>query len=54
MRPVIFADAEGAHGHAGAERLAMARVFDRLDTTLRHVGGSRNDHTTSARHKEIS
>jgi hypothetical protein len=31
-----FTAMEGAdaHGHAGAERLAMARIFDRLDSTL--------------------
>jgi len=43
-----------AHGHAGAERLAMVRVFGRLDTTLGQAGGSRHDHITSAQHEEIS
>jgi dienelactone hydrolase len=35
-----FTATEGAdaHGHAGAERLAMARVFDWLDTTLGTTG----------------
>ncbi|MFD9189130.1 hypothetical protein ACFWCA_12990 [Streptomyces phaeochromogenes] len=45
-----FTAAEGAdaHGHAGAERLAMARVFDWLDTTLGHADDSRHHHNTSA------
>ncbi|MFF3441812.1 hypothetical protein [Streptosporangium sp. NPDC002721] len=37
-----------------AWRLALARVFDWLDTTLRHAGDSRNGHTTSAQYEEIS
>lgn len=50
-----FTAEEGAdaHGHAGAERLAMARVFDWLDTTLADVHSNRQQRTTSAaRQKE--
>ena len=40
VRPAqLFAAVEGAeaHGHTGAERLAMARISDRLDTTPGHT-----------------
>ncbi|MFJ2645573.1 alpha/beta hydrolase family protein [Streptomyces sp. NPDC087420] len=55
LRHFTAAEGADAHGHAGAERLAMARVFDWLDTTLGHADDGRPDHTTSAQHlTEIS
>lgn len=49
-----FTAAEGAdaHGHAGAERLAMARIYDWLDITLDRMHGTRRAPTTMKRQKE--
>jgi len=39
---LTFTPAEGAaaHGHAGAERLAMTRILDWLEETLATTGSS--------------
>lgn len=49
-----FTAAEGAdaHCHAGAERLAMARIFDWLDVTLDHVHGRQQGPATRVGQKE--